>query len=484
MKLQSDKERMNDCGRRQSGLIIRRKSAPNHVGGYGLVVAPRHNGSRAESGSSLIVTLVIGVMIIIVLMSYLQLLEGRTITRTRSLAWNSAIPILEAGIEEACTQLNEYSLIGSTLACNGWTNSVVNTHNLYSKRRDFADGSYCLVTISNVDTLPPTTPVVLSQGFVPGPYQDGYISRTVQVRLTNSPAFTRAIAAKGMVDLSGQAVVDSFDSSSTNYSTGGAYDSSKRKSNGSVVTNSKGNPAIDVGNGHIYGTTDNGPGGTVASNSGGTVGDATWSATHSGVEPGYSNDDMNATYPDQSAPSGSSSWLPLNSTVYLYVDPTTLAVTTYDYQMGNVNRTYNGDFTMGSHDTMVVTGNATLYITGSFRLQSGSYIYIAPGASLTVYVKGSTTRVTGQGIINATGKASNFTYIGLPTNTSIQYAGGADFIGTINAPEADMSLTGGANMVGAAIVNTYTSKSSGVGFHFDESIVKQGPLKMCDYKEL
>ena len=47
-----------------------------------------------------------------------------------------------------------------------------------------------------------------------------------------------------------------------------------------------------------------------------------------------------------------------------------------------------------------------------------------------------------------------------------------------------MSLTGGANMVGAAIVNTYTSKSSGVGFHFDESIVKVGPLKMCDYKEL
>jgi len=57
-------------------------------------------------------------------------------------------------------------------------------------------------------------------------------------------------------------------------------------------------------------------------------------------------------------------------------------------------------------------------------------------------------------------------------------------LGTINAPEADFKLTGGANMTGAAIVNTYTSKSSNVGFHYDEGIVKQGPLKVCDYREL
>ena len=477
MKLQNDKERMKECGRRRPALMVRRKSAPIPVGGHGLVAGPRQS-RRSESGSSLIVTLVIGTFIIVILMSYLQLLEGRTITRTRSLAWNSAVPILEAGIEEACTQLNEYSLISSTLACNGWSNSVVNSHNLYSKTRTFSDGSYCSVIISNVDTLPPTTPIIISQGFAPAPYANGYISRTVQVMLTNTPAFTKAIATKGKVDLNGQGAVDSFDSSNTNYSTGGQYDSSKRKSNATVVTNSKGNPAIDVGNGHIYGKTDNGPGGTVGYNGGGTVGDATWSASNSGIETGYSSSDMNATYPDQSAPAGSSSWTSLSLTAYLY------GLTLYDYMIANQNRIYSGDFRMGSHDNMVIVGNATLYITGNFTLQSGSYIYIAPGASLTIYVGGSTTKVNGQGIINGTGQAANFSYIGLPNNTTITYAGSADFIGTVNAPEADMTITGGASMVGAAILNTFTSKSSNAGFHYDEGIIKQGPLKMCDYKEL
>ena len=128
-------------------------------------------------------------------------------------------------------------------------------------------------------------------------------------------------------------------------------------------------------------------------------------------------------------------------------------------------------------------GTTVSYITGDFTLNSGSFIYIAPGASFTVYVAGN-TKVNGNGIINGTGKASNFSYIGLPTNTSINYAGSADFIGTINAPEADVQITGGANMIGAAIVNTYTSKSSNVGFHFDESLINIGPLKLVSYREL
>jgi hypothetical protein len=256
------------------------------------------------------------------------------------------------------------------------------------------------------------------------------------------------------------------------------YDSSKHKGNATVVTNSKSQPAIDVGNGHIYGKTITGAGGTVSTTAGGSVGDPTWSASNSGVETGYATDDMNGYFPDQSAPSGSSSWFSLSPGLFIY------GVTIYDYSMGNVNRKVSGNFTMGSHDNMVVTGNAALYINGDFSIGAGAYIYIAPGASLTVYVAGATTKMAGGGVINGTGKASSFTYIGLPGNTSIEYSGNSDFIGTINAPSADVKLTGGANFMGAAIVNTYTSKSSNVGFHFDESLINIGPLKLVSYREL
>ena len=75
---------------------------------------------------------------------------------------------------------------------------------------------------------------------------------------------------------------------------------------GPVVTNLRTSGAIDAGNGHIYGTATTGPGGTVTYNGGGTVGDTTWSATHSGVQPGYASDTMNNWYPDPAAPDYSS----------------------------------------------------------------------------------------------------------------------------------------------------------------------------------
>jgi hypothetical protein len=183
---------------------------------------------------------------------------------------------------------------------------------------------------------------------------------------------------------------------------------------------------------------------------------------------------MNVAYPDQVAPAGHASWFPLLPTPYLYQG------TIYTYVMGNVNNKVGGDFSI--KDPMVVTGNATLYIGGNFTM-SGS-IYIAPGASLKIYVAGSTTSISGGGIINGNGNAANLSYYGLPGNTGISYAGGGDFIGTINAPEADFKLTGGASVYGAVIVNSYTSKSSKAGLHYDEALASLGLLKLVSYREL
>src|SRR4029077_17504126 len=114
--------------------------------------------------------------------------------------------------------------------------------------------------------------VIYSQAFVPAPLTTGYISRLVQISVTNPIAFSKAIAAKGVVSFGGSgSVVDSFDSSNTNYSTGGKYDITKRRGNGGIVTDSTAAPAIAVGNAHVYGVTDTGPGGTVTVQGAGTV---------------------------------------------------------------------------------------------------------------------------------------------------------------------------------------------------------------------
>jgi len=288
--------------------------------------------------------------------------------------------------------------------------------------------------------------------------------------------FPHAIAARGKINLSGQSDVDSYNSSDTNYSTGGMYDPAKRKAGGSVVTDYAGSPSINVGNGHIYGTVDTGPGGSVVYNGSGGVGNTNWG---SGIEAGYSTSDMNVSFPDPTPPPGWSSWTPLAPASGAAA---TVNGTNYTYVVTG-QMTAGAGFSLGSGATMVIVGNASLYVNGDFSVNSGSSIYIAPGASLKLYVDGNTT-MSGGGVLNATGLPANFSYYGMTNNTTIKYTGGADFIGTIDAPEANFSISGGASVYGAAIVNSYTSQSSGSGLHFDEGLIIYGMLKLTSYREL
>src|SRR4051812_8329706 len=112
--------------------------------------------SRSSEANALVLALVIGTVVGAVLMSYLSLVQSRMLVRARSFAWNSAIPVLEAGIEEAFTHLRDD---GPALAANNWTKVVTNGVNTYQKRRDFSDGSYCFMTISNVPAYPFMAPI-------------------------------------------------------------------------------------------------------------------------------------------------------------------------------------------------------------------------------------------------------------------------------------------------------------------------------------
>lgn len=425
--------------------------------------------SSNSAGNALVIAMILCGVVGLVLVSYLQLVQARTKIRARSLAWNDAIPVLEGGIEEAFTHLQD----DKTLTANNWNAVSTNSKIIYQKTRTNSDNTYCFVTISNAST---TSPTIVSRGSVPAPLGQGYISRTVQVITTNPIVFTKAIASRGSVDLNGQTMVDSYDSSNTNYSTAGRYDPAKRRANGGVVTNSRGNPAVDVGNGHIYGPVNTGPGGTINYTSGGTVGDLTWST---GIEPGWTNNDFNTTFLDQTAPAGAAGWLglPLASILGL--------LTTNTYVVNNANYSCPGGLKMTGGQTMLIQGTCNLYIYGGdFTINSGCGIYIAPGAKLNLYMDGVNTSVSGNGIVNQTGLASAYSYYGTTNNTSIKYSGGSDFVGTVNAPEADVTISGGANFYGAAIVNSYTSKSAGAAFHFDESLGNPGQLKLLSYREL
>jgi hypothetical protein len=190
-------------------------------------------------------------------------------------------------------------------------------------------------------------------------------------------------------------------------------------------------------------------------------------------------------------PSGRGTWYDFQkitgytypATVYTYTLNTTnftTSTTTYSYAL------YNGAYQMSSlmmsaSEKMIILGNATLYVVGDISLTGQSQITIAPGGSLKLYVGGANAKFAGAGIMNESGDATKFSYLGLPSNTSIAINGNASFTGTFYAPNADLSLNGGGNdiydLVGATVTKT-TSMHGHFKFHYDEKLATlAGPVR-------
>jgi hypothetical protein len=441
----------------------------------------KYSKPSAVSGSAILMVVIITALAAIVLAAYLGLVSRQNYSTVRSQAWNSVIPVIEAGIEDAMAHLNAH---GSTnLACDNWQP----VGGLFVMRRDVGD-SYYIVTISNyVAGASNNNPTIDSRGYVAMPVQiasghntmlaaaglntgNGIMARGIRATTGKNALFAKGLVAKGQINMNGNNIAtDSFDSTDPNYSVAGQYSSAKRKDNGDVATNSGLVNSVNVGNADILGHVSTGPGGSVSIGANGSVGDLAWNG-RDGVKPGWVKDDMNIIFPDVKVPFTGGAFSLSGDTV---------GGITYDYVLGNGNY-QSSDLSMAGQNKMYVTGtNTVLYVTGNFSMSGQSTIIIAPGASLKLYVSGASAALGGNGIINP-GTAMNFIYYGLPGNTSLSMSGNAAFTGVIFAPNADFSLGGGGStdydFVGASITKTVTMNGH-FKFHYDEALSKYGPVR-------
>jgi len=430
-------------------------------------------------GSVLLVSLLTAGVIGIALSSYLALTANQHQSVFRSMTWNEGIPVAEAGVEEALTQLQYYGI--TNFSVNSWT---WGTDGCYHKKRFIGtDGAYYDVAVKTVNP-----PVILSTAYVPAPLTPSsafgmilgtvnsgatanpYAKRRIQVNTSGGSSQGAAVISKGAIYLSGNNVtIDSFDSSNPLYSTNGMYLPALSRDHGDVITNAgdgltsnlKPLYALDVGDADIKGHVTTGPSGTVHLTSGGTVGDKAWvSAGTPGVESGWQANDANVDVQDVNPPFTGS---------YLTPVGVTIGKVKYSYYLPE-----SGNYKLSTlTGKVLVTGNATLWVTDDVNIGTGEFIQLAPGASLKLYVSAPSTVIGGQGIINSDGYAKDFQYYGLPTNTSIDYKGNASFTGTINAPQANVKLGGGGttdyDFVGSAVVNTLTMNGH-FHIHYDEAL--------------
>ena len=285
------------------------------------------------------------------------------------------------------------------------------------------------------------------------------------------PLFNYAILTRSNINLNGNnVIIDSFDSSNPLYSTQGQYDPAKRKAGGDIATVSSVVGDINVGNANIFGSIFTGPGTVefaVQIGSGGVVGDIAWNSGNQGIEPGHWAGDLIVNLPDVQTPtfSGDALPAPVSGVITLnggfYTSPT------------NPAAAFN------------ITGPTTLWIQGTF---SPGNIAIATtnSASLVVYVGTAGNSVDTLNLANTTngmnlpGFATNLQFYGLPSVSNIMFSATRGFVGSVYAPGADATISGGGTnqslVCGALIVKSITMNSH-PNLHFDENLRVAGPTR-------
>ncbi len=262
----------------------------------------RISNVRAQrAGHALLLILIfIGILSITSLASYLALTSSQNRSVMRSLSWNAALPLAEAGAEEALSHINKNA---GNFALDGWVASGTNyTHGT----RTLGDGNYSVM----ISGSPGSTVTITSTGNAH--YQDAdYLSRTVQVRAMSALGLPRQVGlVASSISFGGNVNVDSYDSSNPGYSTSNmfaAYDPAKSSDKALVASTGIG---FSVGgSSHIYGSVASSPGNTVTAKGAASVGDKSWGSK--GIEAGHNSATFTNTYVDVSVPFTSAAAQPL-----------------------------------------------------------------------------------------------------------------------------------------------------------------------------
>jgi len=404
---------------------------------------------------ALVTALILGVSMI----SYLLLMEHQNRMVVRGQAWNQALAVAEAGVEDALAHLNRKFGTNNIRGNgeNGWNGPVWGPAVLGAPR-SLSGGTY---SASISDGLP----VISSTGIVSVANSSKTIERRVRAVCTTEAAFRAAVAAKRDVTFNGNNItLDSYDSGRPGvYSTlDGKYDAAKRKAGGDVASTEG---FINVGNADIKGKLYTGPVNDGMYNvlENGSVGDLSWNGP--GIQPGWYFNDFNMSFLDVDEPY--SIGVPPNGGIAGGYTNTWLLLSGNNYK-------HDGDFTASSDETIYVAGTATVYVTGVFDMRGK--IIIAPGATLKLYCAGPYARLNE---VNTAGSALSFQYYGLPANKKISWGGNDEYVGTIYAPQAALRMGGGGEDLydyqGACVIESLALNGH-FSFHYDENLRRRGPI--------
>lgn len=404
----------------------------------------KHSRLQRSSGSVLLATMGFVLAIAAFMVAYLYVVQNSNRSVSRAQAWNSALAITEAGIEEGLANLNQVAIT---------TNPIATTFNPFS--HNLNGGTY-YVSSSAAGVVSTIT----STGVVSAPLTGDAIPRAVRITAQRQALFSKGMVSMTTIDMKGNGVIsDSYNS------TNGPYSSAPHGANGDVAAL---NGVVNIGNHTIDGNLYLGP-------------NSTYSPPQSGQGgvTGTVYQDWNMQFPDAFLPTNDIngnliSWTP--------APITNSGPSTIDHiftNSGYYSITDNGNIIVAAGITVTLDvkqfsydlSKATITIYGG-TTNAGSVIMYQESGSVTLGGTSSGGAFNNPPTIPSN-RPENFVYFGLPGVTSIKYNGSSDFVGVIYAPEADLELKGGGsgvNFSGSLIVKSLTIDGN-YNIHYDTSLL-------------
>lgn len=387
------------------------------------------NKMRSQKG----IAMVLALIVVAVLSVFGSATIARTVSEnnllTRQLQSGQAFWLAEAGMQKAVCAVN-------TGDWTGW--STAGTTRTISESLGTV-GAYA-VTITNVGS---TNPTIIVNG------NANNSVRTIEGRLSRQTQsmFTYAAFGNDFVRITGNALVDSYNSTS------GYYSSHNMTRNGDIATNANTTGAITLsGNARVYGDAGTGPTGTVVVSPNSRIAGA---ITH----------DRNESFASVVVPSNLTSLASRGS--YSVSGNGSQIMQAGEYKYSSLNISGNGKIT--------INGTVKLYLTSSSALTvSGNGKIIVPFSSeLIIYIDGKCS-IGGNGFVNHENHPNKLllysTYAG---SNGISLQGNSILRGGIYAPDTNISTNGNSYIYGSLIgksVNLYGN----TWLHFDENLQNLG----------
>lgn len=415
--------------------------------------------TRNKRGGILITTVILAMAVAIGLGSYIALAVQASRLSNNSFHMNAALNLAEAGLEAAMSSINR----------TDWSDWTAYQGNAANKSKslpafDLGAGATGHVDVVVFGATSSPTPRIVAQGRTEGQLGSS-VRKQIEVRLRRRSHFATGLVAKDVVTFSGgNAYVDSYNSEDPAFSTGGQYDSAKKRDRGSVASArvEVTTDGVSIGNGNVWGYAATGGSDVDVGSTGSIKGTDTPSGVR--IDTSRITKDFSANFDIETAPTSGF------TTVYGNVNSTTTfgtAGATSTILAANLTANNSGDvFTIAGDVTMVVTGNIT--IKGS--------IIVTPGSSLTLYLEGDAD-IGGNGIVNQTNVPKNAVIYGTdatPGGQTIKLHGNGVLQAAVYAPNAHIELKGGGSsgeMSGSVI--GYDIKMTGnYQFHYDEALAE------------